>query len=83
MARAARRASAGVYFDVCRTVAQQRVDPGEEQDDGQVAQRRRRLAHLASAIFGSRKEHGRKGVDLRAGVSGIWSLRVCAIFGSR
>jgi hypothetical protein len=73
----------GVDLDVHREVAQQRVDPGEEQDEGQVARRRRWLAHLASAIFGSGKEQGRKGLDLRAGASGIWSHRACTILGSR
>jgi hypothetical protein len=60
----------GVDLDVHREVAQQRVDPGEEQDEGQVARRRRWLAHLASAISGSGKEQGGKGLDLRAGASG-------------
>jgi hypothetical protein len=72
----------GVDLDIHQTVVQQRVDPGEEQDEGQVTRRQRQLAHLASAIFGSGKEHGRKGLDLRAGVSGIWSRRACPTFRS-
>jgi hypothetical protein len=54
--RATARAVWGVDLDVRQVVARQRVDPDEEQDEGQVARRRRWLAHLASTIFGLGKE---------------------------